>query len=278
MSCEWKMEVVNPAQPRGGFRFALFDFDGTISLIREGWQQVMKSYFYGELRETPAGKTEEETQLRACIDEFVDVNTGKQTIYQCFALVEELEKRGGKPEDAQAYKDEYQRRLLAQIQHRITALEKGEAQPVEYVVPGSFELLRGLRDRNVILFLASGTDEQYAQHEADILGVTPYFEGRVYGAQRDYKSFSKKMVVERIVRENNLKGEHLLGVGDGFVEIENVKECGGFAVGVATDESSHDGRVDEWKRERLARAGADIIIPDFAQTGRLLDYLFEEEA
>ena len=96
----------------------------------------------------------------------------------------------------------------------------------------------------------------------------------MFGAQRDYKSFSKKMIVERIIRENRLTGAELVGFGDGFVEIENVKEAGGFAVGVATDEKNHDGRVDQWKRERLIRAGADIIIPDFSDVPALIDYLF----
>jgi phosphoglycolate phosphatase-like HAD superfamily hydrolase len=276
MSLEWKMEITNRSRGRGGFKFALFDFDGTISLIREGWQGVMKTYFYEELRKSPGGASEDEQSLRSRIDEFVDINTGKQTIYQCFDLVEEIKRRGGAPLDAQDYKDEYQRRLLEKVQHRITALENGDAEPEEHIVRGSFELLRGLRDRGVKLFLASGTDEQYASHEADILGVTPYFEGRVYGAQRDYRSFSKKMVVDRIISENNLTGRELLGFGDGFVEIENVSERGGFAVGVASDERDRDGRIDEWKRDRLIRAGADIIIPDYADSGRLLEYLFEE--
>ncbi len=277
MQHEWKMEIINGTYEKGRFRFALFDFDGTISLIREGWQGVMKSYFYDEMRATPLGSGESEESIRACIDEFVDVNTGKQTIYQCFALVEELEKRGGKPLDAQEYKDEYQRRLLEQVQHRITGLEQKTIEPKACVVPGSFELLGMLQRHGVEMFLASGTDEQYAQHEADILGVTPYFKGRVYGAQRDYKSFSKKMVVQRIIKENDLNGNELIGFGDGFVEIENVKERGGFAVGVASDEKNHDGRVDEWKRERLIRAGADIIIPDFSGIGQLKAYLFGEE-
>jgi len=277
MQHEWKMEIINGTYEKGKFRFALFDFDGTISLIREGWQGVMKSYFYGEMRATPLGGGESEESIRACIDEFVDVNTGKQTIYQCFALVEELEKRGGKPLDAQEYKDEYQRRLLEQVQHRITGLEQKTIEPKACVVPGSFELLGMLQKHGVEMFLASGTDEQYAQHEADILGVTPYFKGRVYGAQRDYKSFSKKMVVQRIIKENDLNGNELIGFGDGFVEIENVKESGGFAVGVASDERNHDGRVDEWKRERLIRAGADIIIPDFSGIRQLKAYLFGEE-
>ena len=31
------------------------------------------------------------------------------------------------------------------------------------------------------------------------------------------------MIVERIIRENGLQGHELVGFGDGFVEIENVK-------------------------------------------------------
>ena len=35
------IEIVNQSIPRGHVRHALFDFDGTLSLIREGWQGVM---------------------------------------------------------------------------------------------------------------------------------------------------------------------------------------------------------------------------------------------
>ncbi len=31
------------------FRYAVFDFDGTLSLIREGWQSIMIPYFASEL-------------------------------------------------------------------------------------------------------------------------------------------------------------------------------------------------------------------------------------
>lgn len=271
------LEVVNAQFPRGDFKFALFDFDGTISLIREGWQKVMKSYFYEEMRRTPLGADEEEDKLRACIDEFVDVNTGKQTIYQCFALVKEMEKRGGKPKEAIYYKDEYQRRLLQEIDERIRGLEQGGLKPETLVVPGSFSFLKMLKENGVGLFLASGTDEEYARHEAELLGVTGFFQGKVYGALRDYKSFSKKMVVERIIRENKLQGQELIGIGDGFVEIENVKEAGGFTIGVASDEKNRSGEPDKWKRERLIRAGADIIIPDFSNTEELYNYIFRKE-
>ena len=271
------LEVIHPEYERGHFRFVLYDFDGTLSLIREGWQKIMKSYFYEEMRKTPKGAAEDEKPLRDCIDEFVDVNTGKQTIYQCFSLVDALAARGGEPQDATVYKDEYQRRLLAEIQYRISGLETQKIQPAEYMVPNSLELLSAMRRRGVRQFIASGTDEPYARHEAELLGVTPFIEGQVYGAQRDYKAFSKRMIVERIIRENGLHGREFLGFGDGFVEIENVKEKGGFAVGVASDEKNHDGRVDAWKRERLIRAGADIIIPDYSHLDELMQYLFDKE-
>ena len=69
------------------------------------------------------------------------------------------------------------------------------------------------------------------------------------------------------------KGEQFLGFGDGYVEIENVKEVGGVAVGVATAEPEclH---VDEWKRKRLSGVGADFIIPNYLCRGELLSALF----
>jgi len=125
------------------------------------------------------------------------------------------------------------------------------------------------------MYLASGTDENYVLEEAALLGVDHYFAG-IYGAKDDYKSFSKKMLIDRVIRENNLHGRELLGFGDGYVEIENVKGVGGFACGLATDEVLRRG-IDEWKRNRLKASGADIIIPDFTETPKLMAYLFSED-
>lgn len=267
----WTIEEVQSFPNRGHFKSALFDFDGTISVIRQGWQDVMKPYFFDVLKETP-GAEDDESVMR-CVHDFVDLLTGKQTIYQCIALAEEVAKRGGKPCDPQVYKDEYNRRLLERIEHRVNGLESGALKPEDVVVPGSLELLRGLRERGLTLYLASGTDEQYVLHEAALLGVMPFFNGGVYGAQLDYKLFSKKMIVNKIIQTHDLHGSELIGFGDGYVEIENVKEAGGFAVGVASDEENRRG-VNEWKRNRLMGAGADIIIGDYSRPDELLDYIF----
>jgi phosphoglycolate phosphatase-like HAD superfamily hydrolase len=81
------------------------------------------------------------------------------------------------------------------------------------------------------------------------------------------------MVIQKIITDFQLSGSELLIVGDGYVEIENAKEVGAIAVGVASvEDNMYNMNAD--KRERLIRAGADIIIPDFREGAQLLDHLF----
>jgi len=267
------IEIINPHLQRGHIRYALFDFDGTISLIREGWQQVMVPMMVEVLLELKTGETVEE--LTALVTEFVDRLTGKQTIYQMIQLCEEVRKRGGEPLAPLEYKWMYLDRLWERIRGRVAALKEGRVEPEQMMVPGSLDMLEAMRARGVICYLASGTDEPYVLDEAAALGITPYFAG-IYGALDDYQSYSKKMVIERIIRENHLSGSEFAAFGDGFVEIENAKAVGGIAVGVASNEATRCG-INEWKRDRLIQAGADLIIPDFREQEQLIAYLFQEE-
>ncbi|HEY8504773.1 MAG TPA: HAD family hydrolase [Gemmataceae bacterium] len=272
-SAGW-FEVVRPGLPRGRFRSVLFDFDGTLSLIREGWPQVMIPMMVEVLRDTGTPETPE--ALAETVEDFVMRLNGRQTIYQMIQLAEEVRKRGGEPLDPLEYKRMYHDRLMQRIRSRIEDLEAGRATPEQWTVPGTFDLLENLKRRGLTLYLASGTDIGYVRREAELLRLTPYFGEHVYGALDDYKNFSKKMVVERILRENDLHGEELLGFGDGFVEIEEVKRAGGVAVAVASDEEKRAG-VNAWKRNRLLQAGADVVIPEYRQQERLVRWLFAEE-
>jgi hypothetical protein len=51
------IELVSHRTPGGRFRSVLFDFDGTISVIREGWQQVMVPLMVEELEKTGTGES-----------------------------------------------------------------------------------------------------------------------------------------------------------------------------------------------------------------------------
>jgi phosphoglycolate phosphatase-like HAD superfamily hydrolase len=267
------LEIVNPAIPRGRFSSVLFDFDGTLSLIREGWPQVMIPMMVEVLRET--GTAENEAQLSAAVEEFVMRLNGRQTIYQMMQLADEVRRRGGRPLEPLAYKNRYHDLLMERIQGRLDALAAGRVTAEEWTVPGSHALLEALRRRGLVLYLASGTDLKYVRREAELLGLTPYFGEHIYGALDDYENFSKKMIIERILGEHGLRGEELLGFDDGFVEIEEIKRVGGVAVAVASDEVRRRG-VNAWKRDRLVRAGADLVIPEYREQERLLQYLFAE--
>jgi phosphoglycolate phosphatase len=267
------IEIINPHIECGHIRHALFDFDGTVSLIREGWQGVMIPMMIEVLLETPAHESEEE--LRALVTESVDRLTGKQTIYQMIQLCEEVRRRGGEPLTPLEYKWRYLDRLWERIKGRVARLKSGEIEPEEMMVPGTVPMLEALRARGVTCYLASGTDEVYVLDEAAALGLSSHFAG-IYGALDDYRNYSKKMVIERILHENHLSGPEFVTFGDGYVEIEDTKAVGGIAVGVASDEVNRQG-INEWKRERLIQAGADLIIPDFRQHERLVAYLFAED-
>ena len=95
----------------------------------------------------------------------------------------------------------------------------------------------------------------------------------MYGALDDYQSFSKAILIQRIINSAEFRGHEFLGFGDGYVEIENVKNVGGVAVGVATSEPECM-EIDEWKRSRLIGVGADFIVPNFLEPERLFETLF----
>lgn len=248
-------------RPRPDISHVLFDFDGTLSLIRQGWPEVMLPMFMEMLPRQPAEP--EPVVQRLLYDDIMRLN-GKQTIYQMIQFAERVLERGGKPAQPLWYKKEYLRRLDERIRHRIEDLRKGAVAPDDHLVYGARLLLENLRNRGLEMFLASGTDEAYVKEEAALLGLTPFFGRHIYGALDDFKNFSKKMVIERILGENQIPGERLLAFGDGYVEIENTKEAGGLAVAVASDEAHNgSGNVDPWKRQRLLGVGADVVIPDF---------------
>lgn len=265
------VENIRPGVSARNARVVLFDFDGTLSLIRSGWMDVMVPMMVEILAELKTGETEE--QLRAVVEELIWRLTGKETIYQMIALAEAIRGRGGTPLDPLAYKKMYLDRLWQKIETRVVALRHGRADPEEYLVPGARSLLEQLKQRGLKMYLASGTDEAFMKEEAGLLGITEYFEGGLYGALDDYKSFSKAILIQRILSSAEFSGAQILVFGDGYVEIEEVKNVGGVAVGVASQEPGCTG-VDPWKRKRLIGVGADYIVPNFLCREELFSSLF----
>jgi phosphoglycolate phosphatase-like HAD superfamily hydrolase len=266
------LEIVRPGAHAANARVVIFDFDGTLSLIRSGWMDVMVPMCVEQLAAVHSG--ESDAQLRQCVEEFVWKLTGKETIYQMMALADAVRLRGGAALEPLAYKRMYLDRLWLKIRNRIEDLRQGAASPERYLVPGARMILEWLYAHGMRLYLASGTDEENVKEEAALLGIASFFEGRIFGARDDLSSFSKaKLVKEILGRTGDVRPDELLVFGDGYVEIEEVKNAGGSAVGVASAEPECLS-IDEWKRQRLIRVGADFIIPNFLSLQELTGILF----
>jgi phosphoglycolate phosphatase-like HAD superfamily hydrolase len=262
------IEIVNPDLPRGRFRAVLFDFDGTLSLVRGGWMQIMIPMMVEELRRT--GTAESDADLTTLVGDYVARLNGRQTIFQMIQLADEVRQRGGVPREPGHYKDRFLDLLMQRVEVRLKEVRSGKA---DWTMPGARGLLDDLKRRGLGLYLASGTELAHVRREAEALGLTPYFGEHIYGPRDDADDFSKKKVIDAILRDNQLEGPELLAFGDGVVEMQEVKRVGGVAVAVASDEERRCG-VDAWKREQLLRAGADIVIPEYRCRAQLLDYLF----
>lgn len=261
------IEIIgNGIRPRP-LRAVLFDFDGTLSLLRRNWQDVMIPMMVEILLET--GTSESRDELQELVEEFVMRLTGKQTIYQMIQLDEEVQQRGGRPRPPLDYKNQYHEMLWEQVEERVEAVRSGRVPAEELHVPGTLPLLDALQDRGLDLYLASGTDLKYVKDEVHVLQLEKFFGQHIYGALDDYENFSKAQVIADLIQQSGIPGDQILGFGDGFVEIEEVNRVGGVTVGVASDETRRQG-TNPWKRTRLIQAGADFIIPDYRQLPQLL--------
>ncbi|HJR80563.1 MAG TPA: HAD family hydrolase [Anaerolineales bacterium] len=262
------MEILRPNPAPGRLRFAVFDFDGTLSLLRAGWQRVMSDLMVEALQGTP--RAEAEDHLRARISEPIFGLAGRPTIIQMEWLVDEVRQRGGTPQTAEAYKQQYLVRLSERIEHW-AELEAGRQPPERFRVPGALEFVAALHARDVACYIASGTDETAVREEVALLGLAPLIAG-LRGARED-GSDAKHVVINHLAARHRLSTGELAVIGDGSAEIEYARAASGLAIGVASTEDERSG-IDARKRSLLIAAGADVIIPDFSQPAELLAYLW----
>jgi phosphoglycolate phosphatase len=264
------VEVRPSFSPRPQISHVVFDFDGTLSWLRHGWPGMMCDLFepYVPAR---AGQTSE--ALRDLLLAEILALNGKPSIHQMRRCAELAHARGGTPPDPETLLGEYQGRLDAVIQERTQLIRSGQAQRDEFVVWEARAFLEQLQERGLTLIILSGTIEPRVKEEAALLGLERYFGTHIYGGTANAAQSSKRAVMSRLLREEQITGEHLLAFGDGPVEIRVAKELGGLAVAVASDEEHNgSGNVDTHKHKQLAAAAADIIVPDYRDARALFEW------
>jgi phosphoglycolate phosphatase len=255
-------------------RLVVFDFDGTLSLVRSGWQQIMGDLMVETLLQAPRDQAPPE--LRRAVDHFIAISTGQPTVEQMAWLTTEVERHGGAAESPAEYKRRFEVRLRERIDRRLGELHRDARAPDALLVPGARALLDALRQREVPLALISGTDRDAVVQEAGALRIADYFGTQIYGPGPHDPGFSKPATIARLLAECKLPGAALAGFGDGPVETAAARAAGGLAVGVALDEA-HGSRLDWQKRNALIAAGADIIVPHFGEYARLVEHIFDTE-
>lgn len=266
------LEIVEPGalSKLGDVRHAVFDFDGTISVIRQGWEDIMAPLMV----EMICGDTDPTEDIDAEVREYVDRSTGILTIKQMEWLAEAVRRHGlaRDPKTALEYKHIYNERLLVPVRDRLDRLARGECTQMDLAIVGARQFVEALYAHGVEMYLTSGTDEVYVLEEARALGVAEFFEGRIYGARDDTRFYTKERIIQRILSEHHLQGQQLLVVGDGPVEIRNAVAREALSLGVASDEVRRFG-WNTRKRRRLLNAGVDLLVADFRQHESLLRFL-----
>ena len=274
-----EIEIVSEWCEELNITHAIFDHDGTISTLREGWEEIMAPMMmkailgehFIDADETLYNKVHDRVQ------DFIDKTTGIQTLIQMQGLVALVKEFGFVPEeevlDEFGYKEIYNNELLDMVKKRETKLSRGELTIEDLTLKNGALLLETLHNAGVSLYLASGTDHDDVVNEARILGYDHLFEGKIYGAVGDVTKEAKKNVLDTILNEiGNSKNGQLALFGDGPVEIREARKRGGVTIGIASDEVKRHG-LNEKKRTRLIKAGADVIVPDFSQLSQLLHLL-----
>jgi rfaE bifunctional protein kinase chain/domain len=253
----------------------IFDHDGTLSTLREGWEKIMEPMMVQAVL-GPSYATADAglfASITKDIRSYIDRTTGIQTLVQMKGLVDLVKHYGfvdaSQILDEHGYKRIFNEDLLDMIGKRMKKLESSELVSSDFQIKNAGLLLQELHRRGIKLYLASGTDEADVIAEAKAMGYSSLFEGRIFGAVGDIKVEAKKVVLERIIYENNLTGHQFATFGDGPVEMRETRKRGGFCIGVASDEVRGFGWNWE-KRSRLIRAGADLVVSDFSQLPALL--------
>jgi rfaE bifunctional protein kinase chain/domain len=274
-----EIEIINNLKDKPQIIHAIFDHDGTISTLREGWELIMAPMMIKAVLGDKFQDADEVLyqKVKTRVDEFIDKTTGIQTLVQMQGLIGLIREFGCVPEekllDESGYKKIYNDELLIMVQEREKKLSRGELVLEDVTLKNAVPFLQKLYDAGVKLYLASGTDEVDVKSEARALGYDHLFEGRIYGAVGDVTIEAKKIVLDRILNSIGVNASgKVVTFGDGPVEIRETRKRGGITVGVASNELRRYG-LNEHKRKRLIKAGADFVVPDFSQYQQLLGLL-----
>jgi sugar/nucleoside kinase (ribokinase family)/phosphoglycolate phosphatase-like HAD superfamily hydrolase len=274
-----EIEIIAPvdSQTPG---IVVFDHDGTISTLRQGWEKTMEDVMlhcilgdsYADAGESQYLKILEEVR------DFIGRTTGVQTLIQMEGLEKMVRSFGYVSEekilDPAGYKKLFNAQLMKMMEKKMRRVQEGKLSAEDCTIKGAVPFLQRLHRAGVTLYLASGTDEEDVRREAALLGYAGLF-ARIYGSLGNIAEDPKRVVFKKImagIGELPPEQRRCAVFGDGPVELREARRNGAAAIGLTSNEEQRFG-VNPLKRKRLILAGADLLIPDFSWADELVSYL-----
>jgi phosphoglycolate phosphatase-like HAD superfamily hydrolase len=137
-------------------------------------------------------------------------------------------------------------------------LERGDLQPV--TIPGAGELLAALAGRHAI-GIATANLLSAARLRLEAAGLWHPVSRLAFGAEG---GGHKRQTVARAIASSGLPKQRIVYIGDNLNDVDAGLSNGVHFIGFAIEPS---------RRERLSRAGAQLVSGDHAETLRLIETL-----
>ena len=260
----------------GPIRCFVFESDGVISTLREGWQKIMAMMMIEMIVGQATPSDEELNIVKSEVYGFVRCSAGFHVLLQMGELVDMISSYGFVPDneihEPAAYKAIYDKRLKVSVNERLATIGS-QATVEDFMIRGVRGFLRELFNQRVEMVVSSGTDEIDLMFELDALNATKFFS-EIHGARATYQESNKRMVLANLIDATGFKGQEIAVVGNGRIDMEVAKAFGCIAIGVASDEiKRHGWNMPKALNLARARVKPDILIMDFHQARQLLNFL-----
>ena len=187
-------------------------------------------------------------------------------------MAREIQSRSGEADSEemfQAFLSVLNKEALARHEN----IQSKKRSPDDYIVYEGRAFIETLIEAGLKVIILSGNPHDQVNEEADLLDLSRYCQGHVYG-HTHAENFCKQSIMEKLMKDEGFSGENLIAIGDGAAEIKAAKALGGLAVAICSDEEVNgSGVIDENKLPILLDGGADCVIADYREPATLYNLL-----
>jgi phosphoglycolate phosphatase-like HAD superfamily hydrolase len=236
----------------------VFDWDDTIFTGMRVWVRLQGEIIAGIW----SGGQEPTREVLHAAETFARDTAGRTDLERFRLALKETESYGCMPpHDAVHYVGGYKAKIEDYVDK---AVERWVKDPHEYYLPGVVGLIKALRDAGLPLYVATANHILVKYDMIARMGLSDHFEGVFGVGSVGFDEYDKCQAIKRVKKLNAGKHGDVLMIGDGVGDVKAAKDAEAFSIGV-----SDDVQV----RDRLAKAGADIVISDFGSLEPILEAL-----